>query len=402
MTPEVQLVLSTATPTARRRVEIVERKGLGHPDTICDSVAEAVSHALCRAYLESAGRVLHHNVDKALLVAGASEPRPGGGRIVAPMRLVLGDRATAEWDGHRLPVGEIVKATAERWFREHLRFVDPSRHLLIDDALRPGSPQLVDVFARDALGANDTSVGVGYAPLTETERLVLAAEHLVNSPSFKEIFPEAGEDVKVMATRVERRLELTLAVAVVDRFVPDERTYFERKNAMRERIVSDLGARLVEIDSLEVGLNALDRRGRGSEGMYLTVLGTSAEGADGGEVGRGNRVNGLIPFHRPHSMEAAAGKNPVCHVGKIYNALAPEIAARIHAEIDGLEEVRVFLCSRIGDPVDRPRIASAELSLAEGVALTEIEDRVRSIVARELAGTGAFVERLVRGEIPVC
>ena len=64
------------------------------------------------------------------------------------------------------------------------------------------------------------------------------------------------------------------------------------------------------------------RHDRGAGGMYLTVLGTSADGADGGQVGRGNRVNGLISLHRPMSTEAAAGKNPVSHVGKIYNLLA--------------------------------------------------------------------------------
>lgn len=55
-------------------VEIVERKGLGHPDTICDSVAEEVSLYLSRYYLENLRRILHHNVDKVLLVGGEAEP----------------------------------------------------------------------------------------------------------------------------------------------------------------------------------------------------------------------------------------------------------------------------------------------------------------------------------------
>ena len=66
--------------------------------------------------------------------------------------------------------------------------------------------------------------------------------------------------------------------------------------------------------------------------MYLTLLGTSAEQGDSGQVGRGNRVCGLISLNRPMSVEAAAGKNPVSHVGKIYNVLAHELAMRIYAE----------------------------------------------------------------------
>jgi S-adenosylmethionine synthetase len=47
--------------------EIVERKGLGHPDTICDALAETLSRNLCREHRDRFGTVLHHNVDKALL-----------------------------------------------------------------------------------------------------------------------------------------------------------------------------------------------------------------------------------------------------------------------------------------------------------------------------------------------
>lgn len=70
-----------------QRVELVERKGKGHPDTICDAVAESVSLALCREYKAAFGRILHHNADKGMLVAGQTLPRLGGGRVVEPMRL---------------------------------------------------------------------------------------------------------------------------------------------------------------------------------------------------------------------------------------------------------------------------------------------------------------------------
>jgi S-adenosylmethionine synthetase len=391
-----------SVPVARRRVEVVERKGLGHPDTICDRIVEAASRRLCDLYVEEAGRVLHHNLDKALLVAGASEPRLSGGAVTEPMRLILAGRATDRWDGGSVAVDAVTVEAALDWVRGHLRFVEPGTHLVVECAVRPGSAQLRDVFERDALGANDTSVGVGYAPLSETERVVLACERIVNGWDFKQRFPEAGEDVKVMGARRDRRLELTLAVAMVDRFLPSERAYHERKRAMRAELLEQLRAKLSELDELDLVINALDREGRGAPGLYLTVLGTSAEGADDGQVGRGNRVNGLIAFQRTQSLEAAAGKNPVSHVGKIYNLLAARIASRVHGSVDGVEEAQVLLGSRIGQPVDRPWIISVQLALASGATVADVRGDVRDVLECELEGVPAFLAELVRGGVPVC
>ena len=155
------LVESLTTPTDQQRIELVERKGKGHPDTICDAIAEEVSLALCREYLATFGRILHHNADKAMLVAGRTEPRLGGGTVLEPMRLVLGDRAVSEYDGKRIEVGEIAEASATNWLRQNLRFVDPDKHLVFQNELKEGSPELTDIFERDVMGANDTSAAVG-------------------------------------------------------------------------------------------------------------------------------------------------------------------------------------------------------------------------------------------------
>ncbi len=390
------------TAIAHRRTEHVERKGLGHPDTICDCVMEAVSVALSQAYVEACGRVLHHNIDKGLLVAGQSDPQPGGGRIHKPMRLIFGDRATAEVNGRRISVGEIVESSAGQWIREHLRFVDPVLHVAYQNEILPGSPELVDIFARPQLTANDTSAAVGYAPLTETEQLVLEAEHYLNSPGFKERFPEIGEDIKVMAFRRDRQLSLTVAAAFVDRFIPDARAYFDRKASAREDLRHHLESRLETLDSLDLALNTLDDPSRGAGGMYLTVLGTSADGADGGQVGRGNRVNGLISLHRPMSTEAAAGKNPVSHVGKIYNLLAPQMASRIYQTVAGVEEVKVWLCSQIGRPIADPWSVAVEIVPKSDACIADVETGVQGVIASELSDLPAFVERLTRGELPVC
>ena len=388
-------------PVGQQQIELVERKGLGHPDSICDAIMEAISVALCRTYLDATGRVLHHNIDKGFLVAGQTTPALGGGTVAAPMRLIVGDRATVQWQGQRFPVGEIAEATARQWLHTHLRFVDPDRHVVFQNAIQPGSPELVDLFARQTLGANDTSAAVGYAPLTETERCVLAAEHRLNSPEFKAQFPEAGEDVKVMGSRQGRHLTLTIALAFVDRFIPNARTYVARKAAIAEDLTRFLATDLRELDRVDVCLNMLDEPERGLGGMYLTVLGTSAEGGDSGQVGRGNRVNGVISLNRPMSTEAAAGKNPVSHVGKIYTLLSHQMAHHISTAVEGVAEVSVWLCSQIGQPVDRPWITAAQIILAPGASMVDVDTPIREIMSADLAALPSFITQLTYGAFPV-
>jgi S-adenosylmethionine synthetase len=398
----ITIELSDAVPMDGQPFELVERKGIGHPDTICDSVMEAVCIDLCREYQSRFGHICHHNIDKGLLVAGRSLPKTGGGMMLEPMKLIFGDRATYSCNGQLVPVSEIAEAAAKRWIRENLRLVDPDAHLLFQNEIKPGSPELTDAFARKVIGANDTSVGVGYAPLSETERSVLAVEQFLNSPDLKARFPEAGEDVKIMGCRNGRKLQLTVAIAFVDRFVQNPQHYFERKAALHEELLSFIEGWNCSFDSVGIDINTLDDPSRGDAGLYLTVLGTSAEGADGGQVGRGNRVNGLIAFGRPQTTEAAAGKNPVNHVGKIYSILSHEIAARIHREVAGVREVAVFLCSQIGRPIDQPLIASARITPEPGADMAEIGKHTTSIIDSELAEIDSFCQKLAEGRFRVC
>jgi S-adenosylmethionine synthetase len=267
--------------------------------------------------------------------------------------------------------------------------------------LKEGSPELTGIFDRNVVVANDTSAAVGYAPLTETERLVLEAEHWLNSPGFQQRFPEAGEDVKVMGVRRGCHLFLTVAIAFVDRFVADQRSYFARKEELRLALTEYLADRLQELDQVSVQLNTLDDPSRGDDGLYLTVVGTSAEGGDCGQVGRGNRVNGVIPLNRPISNEAAAGKNPVSHVGKIYSLLTHHIANDVIQRVEGVEEVYVWLCSQIGQPIDKPILATSHVVLQSDVLLSDVQPAVRAIIEQALAEIHSFSRRIVQGEFTV-
>ena len=390
-------------PVGEQPLEIVERKGVGHPDHICDAIMNEVSVALSKEYVKRYGTVLHHNIDKALLAAGEVRRRFGGGEVKRPMLMVFGDRATYDVDGDPVPVDEMAVSTAKRWFKKNMRFVDPDRHVRYQVELAKGSEALQDIFKRKGqfLGANDTSAAVGYAPLTETERLVLITERYINSPSFKKEFPETGEDVKIMASREDGSLDLTIALAFVDRFIESENQYFKRKAEVVEDVTRFVRSR-AKFDQVNVSINTADKPGRGMGGMYLTVLGTSADDGDGGQVGRGNRVNGLIPLNRPTCSEAAAGKNPVSHVGKIYNLLCYEIAQHVYQKVSGIKEVYVWLLSQIGHPINQPKIAGVELILNKGVEFKSVSRPVTDIVKSELNNIDAFTKRLTQGKIPVC
>jgi S-adenosylmethionine synthetase len=388
-------------PMEEHPTELVERKGVGHPDSVCDAIMDSVSVELCRAYLDHFGRIMHHNIDKGLLVAGQTSPRLGGGKVEEPMKLVFGDRATYEYQGVDIPVGEIAETAARQWLRGHLRFVDAENHIVFQNEIKPGSPELTDIFAREVIGANDTSAGVGYAPLSETEQIVLATERYLNSTSFKAAFPEAGEDIKVMGYRFGRHLTLTIALAFVDRFIPDIKTYFDRKAAIHDELQAFVTREAKTMDAVTVDINTLDDPERGEGGVYLTVLGTSAEGGDGGQVGRGNRVNGVIAFNRPSTTEAAAGKNPVSHAGKIYNLLSHEIAGKVYQEVQGIREATVWLCSQIGKPIYQPLMAAAALILEPDVGIEEVQPSVAAVIDRELAGIHNFTQRLAQGELAV-
>lgn len=400
----ITVVPLKSVPLEEQEIEIVERKGLGHPDTICDSIMNEVSVNLCKEYIEKTGAIMHHNIDKSLLVAGEVEVRFGGGVIKKPMKMIFGDRATFEVNGIKIPVAEIAIQTARDWFKRNLRFVDPDNHVNYQVEIQPGSQALTDIFKRGGkiLEANDTSAAVGWAPLTKTERLVLDLEKYLNSENFKRRFPETGEDIKVMGFRRHRDLNLTVSIAFVDRFISDEEYYFEKKMEVLEDMKEFIESRSGSFDKIQIELNTLDAPGRGVSGIYLTVLGTSADGADSGQVGRGNRVNGLISLNRPQCSEAAAGKNPVSHVGKIYNLLTHKIANEIYSEVSGVKEVYVWMLSKIGQPIDQPVITAVQLIADSETCFDTIRRKAEEIAEYELENIDKFSIDLAYGRIPVC
>lgn len=383
-----------------RSVEVVERKGKGHPDYIADGSSESVGRALSKYYLENFGTILHHNVDKGLVVGGKANVTFGGGNVDEPIRIIVAGRATIEVaDGEKrrqAPIGSIALGAIKGFLNETFRYLDVSTQVIMEYHIRSGSADLTRVFkdGKNMPLANDTSFGICFAPLTQLEKLVLETETYLNSNKVKKELPEVGEDIKVMGLRTGKSIDLTIAAAIVSTLTPDLSHYLSVKEEIKNR-VEDLATKITNYP-VRVHVNTADNPKEGDpSSVYLTVTGTSAEHGDDGNTGRGNRVNGLITPCRPMSLEATAGKNPVSHVGKIYNVLANIICDKIYKEVPGIREVYVKILSQIGRPIDTPLMASTELILEKGKTLRQVKPDVETIVDSELANIRRVTDLIV-------
>ncbi len=390
----------TFEPVYSQDAEIVERKGTGHPDTICDSLAEELSVELSRLYIEEFGAVMHHNVDKALLVGGVANPEFGGGEVISPIEIYLVGRAIDTKEGRPLPVEELAIEVTRKWVKNHIRHLDPDRHIIIKPRIKPGSKDLVELFLRfqrkgEVPLANDTSFGVGFAPFDDLERIVFETERFLNSQELKGEHPEVGEDIKVMGVRIKDRIRITVACAFVSRYIESLEDYLEKREAVRNRIY-ELANSLTDKE-VRVFINTADNPDNGS--VYITVTGTSAEQGDDGQVGRGNRANGLITPYRPMSLEAAAGKNPVSHIGKIYNIVANLIADRVVREVEEVEEAYCYIVSQIGKPINEPQVCDVKVRTSKDVK--GISELVENIAKQELEAMPQTWRRFINREFSI-
>jgi len=384
-------------------VELVERKGTGHPDFVADSASEEASRELSLYYLKKFGTILHHNLDKTLLVGGQASPRFGGGEVIHPIYIVVSGRATTEvktQDGSEsVPIGRIVIESVRNWLKENFRYLNPDRHVIIDYKIGKGSTDLVGIFnnRKSAPLSNDTSFGVGFAPFSTLENLVFETERTLNGKEFKSKVPEVGEDVKVMGLRKGKEIDVTIAMAVISSLVGDPNHYMAVKEEVKGKVL-DLASKIAPNHTVRVHANAGDRPEKGI--FYLTVTGTSAEHGDDGMTGRGNRATGLITPMRPMSLEATAGKNPVNHVGKLYNVLANMAAKKIVDQVKGVKSVQIEVLGQIGRPIDDPMIVNVDAIAVDSKLTAEIKNEIKGIVDETLSDfqklTDAILERNAR------
>ncbi len=371
---------------------MVERKGSGHPDTLCDRAAEELSIALSHYYREHFGAILHHNTDKALLVGGRAQATLGQGHVIDPMYLLLAGRATTTLEGTPVPVGEIAIRHTAAWLRQTLPQLCLPGDLIIDYRILPSSPDLVGLFRQSEIPlANDSALAVAFAPPSELERLVLAIEERLNSPDGHARIPQLGHDIKIIGMRVAAHIEVTIAAAMLANTTPTLDAYLGAKEAVAHE-VADIARSMTQRD-VRVWVNTADRPSEGL--LYLTATGTSAEQGDDGQVGRGNRATGLITPMRPMTLEATAGKNPVSHVGKLYQVYAQLIVDRICTEIPEVRAASCAMLSQIGAPITEPQLVAVTLDspLTDAVLRDPVEGIVRAVLGNWAVIRDGFLHR---------
>ncbi len=384
-------------PIEEQAIELVERKGIGHPDSLADGISEAVSRGLSKYYKNKFGTILHHNTDQVEIVGGISKPKFGAGKMEKPIYIILSGRATDEFKGEKIPIDKIAIDAAKKYLTENIPHLNVEEDVIFESKIGRGSTDLQDVFERSknkVPSSNDTSFGVSYAPFSDTEKLVLQTEKLLNSKETKKKMPQIGEDIKVMGTRTKNHIDLTICIAFVSSELKDISEYVESTKKV-EKMVKNL-AKEITNHKVDVYVNTGDDIE--NESVFLTVTGTSAETGDDGSTGRGNRANGLITPNRTMSLEATSGKNPVNHVGKIYNLVSIDIANKIANEIKGVKECYVRLISQIGKPIDYPLQASVQLN-TNGTKIKDLEPKVREIVDSQLAKITNITNRVLEGKI---
>jgi len=390
---ERNIVITEATGTYidDLPVEFVERKGIGHPDSLCDGIAERISREYSNWCLENLGVQLHHNFDKVQLVAGEVDVHFGGGEVIKPIHVQIAGRGTPSYNGRQVPLDTIAIEAARAHVRETMRYLDPVKHMVIDSYAGRGAAELVSVV--DQVTANDTSFGVSHWPRSALESVVYDTANFINYDLIDQ-FP-IGEDVKVMGYRNDGEIILTVALPFIAAEIKDATEYTEAKSAAQaavQRYADEMCTRQVRVD-----VNTADQEKRGD--YYLTLTGTSAECGDDGAVGRGNRVNGVIAPFRATSLEAACGKNPISHVGKIYNVLALRAARAVVAEVDEIAAATVYVLAQIGKPLDQPLVLTAQVHQADGHLTEQIAARAQAVLDAHLANVAEVGDLIRRGEV---
>ncbi len=408
----MNVTTATGLPPVDHPLELVERKGAGHPDTLADGVAEAVSRAYSRHCLAEFGAILHHNSDKTALLGGAAEVRFGHGKLTEPITALVNGRFTAALGDTKIPVEQIIESAVAEYLAGALPLLDVARDVVVrprvTQASSPGAvlgdtdvqragrrfwfaPRSLDDLAeRSRMFANDTSAGVGYAPRGIAEQIAIAAETHLTAPEATTDRPWYGTDVKIMVVRRGDLVNLTACVPQIAAHTSDLVTYIARRDQALE-LIMQAAQQVAPHCQIEVSINTRDDDERRE--LYLTATGSSLESGDEGVVGRGNRANGVISMLRPWSAEGVSGKNPVYHVGKLYNLAAQETAERLHGATG--QAVAVALVSQSGRDLDDPWQVVVQTSGDKPIG----ETLTRQTVAEVMTGLDELRAALLSGRL---
>ncbi|WP_367140629.1 MULTISPECIES: methionine adenosyltransferase [Streptomyces] len=355
-------------------IEIVERKGIGHPDTLADGIAELASIRYAQYCQREFGAALHHNLDKVTVFGGRALFSDADGSYDRPLRIVFGGRASTSFAGQPVPVRDILGQAAHEQLQAALPGYDRAlveiRHETTDSSKFAHwfTPRgLADLPERDSTRSNDTALLVGSAPYTRTETATLAAE------SYLRAQPWAGSDIKVLAVRTGQVWDLTVCVPALAGTVGSAREFHELLTAATAELQALLAERLP--GPVRIHANTRGSAAGPLSGQYFTVTGSAVDYGEDGLVGRGNARSGLITPTHAAGSEALFGKNPAYHVGKVGGWLVDQAATELNRHFG---PSRVAAVWQIGSPYPEP----AFLDITSDARPDEAEELVREVLSR--------------------
>ncbi len=325
-------------------IEIVERKGLGHPDTLADKLAELCSKTYARYCYKNFGCVLHYNFDKLYI---------GGGKFIYQdnkiikenkIRIELNGRASNTMNGKKIDIDGLLTPVIKKYIKSIIPRIDVENDLYIkinctqnskrDNWYTPKS--IEDIPDAKEVFASDTSLCVAHGGMTFVEKIAMEVENFFwnydteafPTPKFSDI----GQDIKVMVSRIENNISVTVCMPVYKDIYETQEEYEEivmKYEKLLEKVISKI--KNLNNYTYKVDINKLPS---GSYRNYSLLKGSCIECGEEGVVGRGNNSQGLITAFRNHTVEASSGKNVRYHTGKVVDFMARQAVKRIYNELD--------------------------------------------------------------------
>ncbi|HEQ4923161.1 methionine adenosyltransferase, partial [Streptococcus pyogenes] len=333
--------------------EVVERKGLGHPDTLADGIAEQIEIDYSLYCLDKFGVIPHHNFDKIIIRGGHSVQDFGGSDFIEPIKIIFLGRASKKCFNSSIPLFKIQKKAATKYLNRILPNLDVENYvefetLTSDFTTKTNwfSPEAIEDLPEylDVPKANDTATMISYWPLTISEELALMIEGYFYKLDKNELptprFTKMGGDIKVMVVRNDLEYSIRINFPLISKFFNNdiESQLYVDKHV--EKIKKYIEQKYKNI-SFSIDYH-----------YYLTTTGSCIDFGEEGAVGRGNKTHGIISSFRPNTMEAPAGKNCTYFVGKVWGFLSDTIAKEIYEAFN--TPCQIIMQLNIGSKLYRP------------------------------------------------
>jgi len=371
-------------------IEIIERKGLGHPDSLADMLAKECSRVYSKYCMDNFGCILHHNFDKLYIGGGCFRYENGKAVMYDKIKIKVNGRVSNTMNHQKIDVEKLLTPVIKEYINHILPRVDVENEVLIDVNCTQNtklnnwfSPESKDdIPDTKKLLANDTSLCVSHQPMTLCERIVHETEEFFwnfDDKYPKPKFNNIGQDIKVMLSRIKNDINITICMPVYnDKFTNLE----EYSNIVLyyERLIQDY---IIEKEKDNLGNNkitvSVNRNEDGSVRMYSLIKGSCIECGEEGVVGRGNNSNGLIPAFRQHTMESPFGKNERYHTGRVLSYLGNNISLRIYNECKISNSI--YCLTRNNNSLMKPFLLY--ISVDKQISNTE-KEKINDIINEEL------------------